>query len=48
MAESFAPGQRRILNANKGVANVIEQDVINTDLKRVANTKRNLPRMALV
>lgn len=37
MAESFAPGQRRILNANKGVANVIEQDVINTDLKRVAN-----------
>ena len=29
------PGPRAILNANKGVSNVIEQKVINTDLRRV-------------
>ena len=37
MAESYPSGARRILNANKGVANVIEQAIINTDLKRVAD-----------
>ena len=30
-------GSLRILNANLGVTNVIEQDVINTDLKRVTD-----------
>lgn len=31
------PGVRAILNANKGVSNVIEQKVINTDLRRVTD-----------
>lgn len=37
MSDGFPASKLRILNANKGVTNVIEQNVINTDLKRVAD-----------
>ena len=32
-----SPPSRVILNANRGLSNVIEQKVINTDLRRVTN-----------
>ena len=37
MQGDFPATKLRILNANKGVTNVIEQNVINTDLKRVTD-----------
>lgn len=36
------PAQRAILNANRGVSNVIEQKVINTDLRRVTDNLFNV------